>query len=178
MTDPLDALRLPVEPADPDPAFAERLRAELRQAVLNPMGDNMTATRLSPYINVADARAAVTWYVEVFGGTQRGEAHVNADGTIGHAEISLGDGVLMLSEPSGLWPEVPVAPPAGPTHSHTLHLMVSDVDVATERAAARGATVERAPADQPYGRGAVIVDPFGHRWILLTQSWGAAGSPG
>ncbi len=181
MTDPLDALRMPVEPVDPDPAFAERLRAELRQAVLDPLGGTMTETApaveedtawgptLSPYIVVSDARRALAWYMDVFGAHQRGELHVNEDGTIGHAEIGIGDAVLMLDEPSDLWPEVPVAAPAGPPskHSHTLHLQVSDVDDVTRRAVARGATVERPPRDQPYGRSSVIVDPFGHRWMLL-----------
>jgi uncharacterized glyoxalase superfamily protein PhnB len=46
---------------------------------------------------------------------------------------------------------------------------VEDVDATTERARHSGASVEREPADQPYGRGSVIVDPFGHRWILLTR---------
>lgn len=180
MTDPLDALRLPVEPVDPDPSFAERLRAELRQAVLNPLGGTMTETievaedtawgpSLSPYLVVADARRALAWYVEVFGAHQRGELHVNEDGTIGHAEIGVGDAVLMFAEQSDLWPDVPIAPPPErpATHSHTLHLQVSDVDDVTRRAVARGATMERPPTDQPYGRGSVIVDPFGHRWMLL-----------
>jgi uncharacterized glyoxalase superfamily protein PhnB len=182
MTDPLDALHLPVEPSDPDQRFAERLRAELRQAVLNPLGGTMTETAapasaedqawgptLSPYIVVSDARRALAWYVEVLGARQRGELYVNDDGTIGHAEIALGDAVLMFSEASELWPEVPVSAPAVPpsTHSHTLHLQVDDVDGVTRRAVARGATMERPPTDQPYGRGSVIVDPFGHRWMLL-----------
>ena len=178
MTDPLDALHMPVEPLDPDPSFAERLRAELREAVLNPLGENMTETVvqapvLSPYIVVPDARAALAWYTEVFGARQRGELYVNDDGTIGHAEIDIGNAVLMFSEASDLWPDVPVAPPAHPPgkHSHTLHLQVSDVDGTTRRAAERGATVEREPADQPYGRGSVIIDPFGHRWLLLFQPW-------
>jgi uncharacterized glyoxalase superfamily protein PhnB len=179
MTDPLDALRAPAEPVDPDPRFAERLRAQLRQAVLNPLGEAMTETvaeqdlawapTLTPYIVVSDARAALDWYAEVFGATRRGELHVNADDTIGHAEVRIGDAVLMFAEASQLWPDVPVAPPADPatTHSHSLHLEVSDVDSTTRKAAARGASVEREPQDNPYGRGSVIVDPFGHRWMLI-----------
>jgi uncharacterized glyoxalase superfamily protein PhnB len=183
MTDPLNALRLPVEPADPDPVFAERLRAQLRQAVLNPLGETMTETvieedlgavpSLAPSIVVSDARAALDWYVEVFGATQRGELYVNEDNTIGHAEVRIGDAVLMFAEASDLWPDVPVGAPTGPKHSHTLHLQVSDVDGLTQRAAARGASVEREPTDQPYGRGSVIVDPFGHRWMLLHSPWRA-----
>jgi len=123
---------------------------------------------LTPYIVVSDARRAMDWYVEVFGAQRRGEPHVNADGTIGHAEVGLGDAVLMFAEASDLWPDVPVRAPGSPaTFSHTLHLEVDDVDASTERARRNGASVEREPADQPYGRSSVIVDPFGHRWTLL-----------
>jgi uncharacterized glyoxalase superfamily protein PhnB len=182
MTDPFEALREPVTPADPDPGFAGRLRRRLTQEVFAPQGGTMpeqTATAqagrqpawppaLTPYIVVADARRALDWYTDVLGAHRRGEPHVNPDGTIGHAEVGIGDAVLMLSEPSGLWPDVPVRAPDSPaTFSHSLHLQVDDVDGSTERARRGGASVEREPADQPYGRSAVIVDPFGHRWVLL-----------
>jgi uncharacterized glyoxalase superfamily protein PhnB len=123
---------------------------------------------LTPYIVVSDARRAMDWYIETFGAQRRGELHVNTDGTIGHAEVGIGDAVLMFAEASDLWPDVPVRAPDSPaTFSHTLHLEVDDVDGTTERARRGGASVEREPADQPYGRGSVIVDPFGHRWMLL-----------
>src|SRR6202167_2824604 len=192
MTDPFEApvfaapffeaLREPVRPADPAPGSAGRLRQRLTREVFAPPGGTMSqqtgATRverepawpptLTPYIVVSDARRAMDWYVEVFGAQRRGELHVNADGTIGHAKVGIGDAVLMLSEASGLWPDVPVRAPDSPaTFSHSLHLEVDDVDASTERARRGGASVEREPADQPYGRAAVIVDPFGHRWMLL-----------
>jgi uncharacterized glyoxalase superfamily protein PhnB len=184
MTDPFDILREPVAPVDPDPAFAARLRDRLARAVLGQPGGQMTQTTaqvskqtdrrepawgpaLVPYIVVSDARRALAWYVDVLDGEPRGEPHVNEDGTIGHAEVGLGDAVLMLAEASDLWPDVPVHAPEGSLHSHTLHLQVDDVDGTTERARRAGAAVEREPADQPYGRGSVIVDPFGHRWMLL-----------
>jgi uncharacterized glyoxalase superfamily protein PhnB len=184
MTDPFEALREAVTPADPDPEFAGRLRTRLTREVFAPPGGNMSqqavATRaerepgrpptLTPDIVVSDARRAVDWYVEVLGAQRRGELHVNADGTIGHAEVGIGDAVLMLAEASDLWPDVPVRAPDSPvTFSHTLHLEVDDVDASTERARRSGASVEREPADQPYGRGSVIVDPFGHRWRLLRR---------
>ena len=184
MTDPFEALREPVTPVDPDPEFAGRLRTRLAREVFAPPGGTMpqqaAQTRverepawpptLAPYIVVSDARRAMDWYIEVFGAQRRGEPHVNADGTIGHAEVGIGDAVLMFSEASDLWPDVPVRAPDSPaTFSHTLHLEVEDVDASTERARRRGASVEREPADQHYGRGSVIVDPFGHRWILLRR---------
>jgi uncharacterized glyoxalase superfamily protein PhnB len=182
MTDPFEALREPVTPADPDPGFAGRLRQRLTREVFAPPGGTMFQQTdaiqverepawpptLAPYIMVSDARRAMDWYVEVLGAQRRGELHVNADGTIGHAEVGIGDAVLMFAEASGLWPDVPVRAPVSPaTFSHTLHLEVDDVDGTTERARRSGASVEREPADQPYGRGSVIVDPFGHRWMLL-----------
>jgi predicted enzyme related to lactoylglutathione lyase len=123
---------------------------------------------LTPCIVVSDAQRALDWYAEVFGARRRGELYVNADGTIGHVEVGIGDAVLMFAEASYLWPDVPVRAPDSPTtFSHTLHLEVGDVDASTERARRGGASVEREPADQPYGRGSVIVDPFGHRLMLL-----------
>jgi uncharacterized glyoxalase superfamily protein PhnB len=186
MTDPFQALREPVRPAQPDPGFAARLRQELASEVFAFPGGTMSqqtvepqdqtpaareparAPALTPYIMVADARRAMDWYVQVLGARRRGEPVVNADGTIGHAELGIGDAVLMLAEPSDLWPDVPVRAPDHPaTFSHTLHLEVSDVDETTARAGDNGATIERPPSDQFYGRRAAIVDPFGHRWILL-----------
>ena len=188
MTDPFEALREPVTPVDPDPGFARRLRLRLSREVFAPKapigGGTMSqqtvaigAERepawppaLTPYIVVSDARRAMDWYIEVFGAQRRGELYVNADGTIGHAEVGIGDAVLMFAEHSDLWPDVPVRAPDSPTtFSHTLHLEVTDVDGTTERARRNGAAVERPPTDQPYGRGAVIVDPFGHRWMLLRR---------
>jgi uncharacterized glyoxalase superfamily protein PhnB len=175
MTDPFDSLREPVTPVAPDPAFTERLRARLTRAVFD-QGEHMAvqptrqAPTLSPYIVVSDARAALDWYTTVFGAQQRGEPHVNADGTIGHVEVGIGDAVLMFAEASDLYPETPVrAPDAPATFSHTLHLQVPDVDQTFERAQSGGARVERAPATEPYGRAAVIIDPFGHRWLLLQR---------
>jgi len=182
MTDPFEALREPVTPVDPNPEFAGRLRQRLTRAIFATSGGTMSqqtvatavereAARpptLTPYIVVSDARRAMDWYVEVFGAQRRGELHVNADGTIGHAEVRIGDAVLMFAEASDLWPDVPVRAPDSPvTFSHTLHLEVDDVDASTERARRLGASVEREPVDQPYGRGSVVIDPFGHRWILL-----------
>ena len=182
MTDPFEALREPVTPVDPDLYFAEVLRLLLTRQVFASPGGTMSQQTvaasvereparpptLTPYIVVSDARRALDWYVEVFGAQRRGELHVNSDGTIGHAEVGIGDAVLMFAEASDLWPDVPVRAPDSPaTFSHTLHLEVDDVDAITERARRSGAFVEREPTDQPYGRGSVIVDPFGHRWILL-----------
>lgn len=176
MTDPMEQLREPLIPIDPDPTFAARLRRELQDALLDRTGGAMPDTEtnspedfawpptLTPYIAVADGRRAIDWYVDVFQGERRGDPYVMPDGSIGHAEVGIGDSVLMLSEPSS---EVPVRQPVpGGPHSHTLHIQVDDVDATVRRAVGQGAAVEREPVDEPYGRVAVIIDPFGHRWLL------------
>lgn len=177
MTDPLDALRTPITPIDPDPIFAARLRERLR-GLLEPSGGAVTQAEttqtseetegvwrpaLTPYITVSDGRRALDWYVTVFGARRRGQAYVMPDGSIGHAELAIGDAVLMLSEGST---QVPVRPPTGTVYSHSLHLQVDDVDNTVRLAREQGASVEREPGDQPYGRVAVIIDPFNHRWML------------
>ena len=139
MTDPFEALREPVSPAEPDPGFAGRLRQRLAREVFAFPGGTMSqqtaeqaaqaqaqaereparAPALTPYIIVSDARRAMDWYIEVLGARRRGEPVVNADGTIGHAELGISDAVLMLAEPSGLWPDVPVRAPDHPARSAT-----------------------------------------------------------
>jgi len=176
MTDPFDALREPVTPVDPDADFAARLRERLTRAV-HDRGDDVSIqlTRhepawpptITPYLVVSDAREALDWYATVFDARQRGDLHVDADGTIGHAEVDIGDAVLMLAETSDLYPDVPVRAPESPTtFGQSVHILVPDVDETLDRARRRGARVEREPVDEPYGRSAVMVDPFGHRWLL------------
>ncbi len=184
MTDPLDSLRRPVEPVDPDPAFAADLRARLERALLEPEGAAMTSETsspdtattdpaelawppaLTPYIAVADARRALEWYVDVFGAERRGEPYVMPDGSIGHAELGIGDAVLMLAEG---YPEEGVqAPVAGAGTSVSLNVQVPDVDATVRRAVDAGAELTRPVGDNPYGRVGVITDPFGHRWMVMT----------
>jgi uncharacterized glyoxalase superfamily protein PhnB len=182
MTDPLDALRSPITPVDPDPIFAARLRERLRAMLEPSRGGAVTEevvtwpTALTPYIAVSDGRRALDWYVTVFGARRRGQMYVMPDGSIGHAELAIGDAVLMLSEGST---QVPVQPPTGDIYSHSLHLQVDDVDGTVRLAREQGAVVEREPGDQPYGRVAVIIDPFNHRWMLNTPPpWASRIKPG
>lgn len=186
MSDPFDALRGPETPIDPDPRFAADLRERLRRAVLDwkdttvtppeqhtrtdtdTGGDVEPPPAITPYIVVTDARAAIAWYTAVFDAHERGERHVMPDGAIGHAEIAVGDGVLMLADAAAAGGVPVAAPTPGQPASHTLHVRVDDVDAAFARAVAQGADAEREPTDYPYGRIAVLLDPFGHRWMLNT----------
>ena len=91
------------------------------------------------------------------------------NGTIGHAEIQLGDSRIMLAD------EFPAMGFLGPqTHGGTsvhIHLYVEDVDNRIAQAVAAGATVKRPVQDQFYGdRTGTIEDPFGHVWHLATHT--------
>ncbi len=178
MPDPFAALRRPVEPADPDPGFASRLRARLERALDLPRGVTVTAASdrpetvptatpqrsVTPYLAVADARRALDWYVDALGAQVLGEPIVMPDGRVGHAELAVEGARLMLADEH---PEIGVAAPVpGSGATVTLHAEVGDVDRLVERAVAAGATLERPPGDNPYGRIGVVRDPFGHRWML------------
>jgi uncharacterized glyoxalase superfamily protein PhnB len=174
MTDPLDALRAPITPADPDPGFARALRARLERALLDPREDPMTTLEaprttarmhaLTPYLAVTDAVAAVDFYVAAFGAVRRGDPIVMPDGRTGHVEVVLGDSVLMLADE---FPEMGLAAPATRGGvSQSLRLEVTDPDAVVARAVAAGGTLERPVTDSPYGRGGVVLDPSGHRWMV------------
>jgi uncharacterized glyoxalase superfamily protein PhnB len=119
--------------------------------------------QLTPYLTVRDARSATAWYAEALGAHVVGEPYVMDDDRIGHAELDLGGARLYLADEH---PELGLAAPDPGRVSVTLHLAVPDADAAVDRAAAAGATVERPAADGPGGRTGVVVDPFGHRWML------------
>ena len=120
---------------------------------------------LTPYICVADAPAAVAWYVDVLGAEVVVDPIVMEDGRIGHCELAVGGGRWMMSaefESVGV-----AAPDTARGAAVSLHLEVDDVDTVCERVVASGVTLDRGPEDSsPAGRVAVFRDPFGHRWFL------------
>src|SRR4051794_1853850 len=118
---------------------------------------------LTPYICPREAARAIAWYVEVLGAQEVGDRYMESDGRVGHATLSL-DGAQLFISDSSPQSGVQAPDPGSPTVSFTLHLEVSDVDELTRRAEAAGAQVQAAPEDQPYGRLAKVLDPFGVRW--------------
>ena len=125
-------------------------------------------SRLSPYLAVAGADDAMTFYCDVLGFERRGDVMRSPDGRVGHAELVLGDSVLMIADE---WPEAgnigPLAVGGSPV---LLHIYVPDVDGVHAAAVAKGATVVREPTDEFYGdRLAVFTDPWGHRWSVATH---------
>jgi PhnB protein len=121
---------------------------------------------LTPYIVVKDAARALDFYQKAFGA----RVHTRMDGPGGsvmHAEIQIGDSMLMLADE---WPEYGNKAPLPDHRSHSLHLYVPDVDQAFERAIAAGCTVMHPLSDQFWGdRMGKLIDPFGHMWGLATH---------
>jgi PhnB protein len=122
-------------------------------------------SQLTPYICVADARAAVEWYVDVLGAEVTFAPIEMPDGRIGHVELAVDGAGWMMSDE---FAEANVAAPDPARGSAvSLHLTVDDVDALAARVRAAGATLDRGPEDsEPAGRVAVFRDPFGHRWFL------------
>lgn len=123
--------------------------------------------RLSPYLCVDGASDAIAFYKDVFGAAERFRLD-GPDGRVGHAELEIGDSVLMLADE---WPDAGVRAPAayGGTPVH-LHVYVQDVDAAVKRATERGATILRPVEDQFYGdRAGQFTDPWGHHWSVATH---------
>ena len=121
---------------------------------------------VTPYLIVDGAEEAIRFYERAFGATEM--LRLPMGGKIGHAEVKIGDSVVMLSDE---WPDYGKLGPAsrgGATSSLMIYL--EDVDAAFERAVAAGATVERPVEDQFYGdRSGTVTDPFGHSWTLSTH---------
>ena len=189
--DPLAVLHGDELPVAPDPAFAARLRARLESALTlpaNTSGVVMSGTDTAiaelnsptatmppkpaaiPYLAVPDARAAIAWYVAALDATVIGEPIRMDDGRVGHAELAIGDGVLYLADE---FPEMGLKAPAPQAVSVSLMLPVADTDATLQRARDHGATVLREVYEDHGSRGATIVDPSGHRWMLSGPMTGA-----
>ena len=123
--------------------------------------------RLTPYLSVDGAERAIAFYTKVFGATERGRMD-GPGGTIGHAELQLGDSLIMLADP---FPDGGVPTPKKIGGSPvTISVYVEDVDAVFEAAIAEGATELRPVENQFYGdRSGQFEDPFGHRWSIATH---------
>ena len=125
--------------------------------------------RVTPCLVVQGGTKAIEFYAEVFGATER-MRFPGPGGTVAHAEIQIGDSVVIVED------EVPergtkAPPPGGVAGSpSSLFIYVEDVDAVVGRAVELGATLQRPPQDQFYGdRDGYVVDPFGHGWTIATH---------
>ena len=122
---------------------------------------------LTPHLIVADCASAIEFYKTAFGATERMRIG-GPDGRIGHAELAIGDCVIMLAD------EFPEMNCRGPTRLGgtpvSLYLYVEDVDAAAARMVAAGAKTLRPVQTQFYGdRSGTFEDPFGHNWHISTH---------
>ena len=123
--------------------------------------------RVTPYLIVDGASAAIDFYKSVLGATERMRMG-GPEGKVGHAELEIGDSVVMLADEH---PEMDARGPkfVGGTPV-TLHVYVEDADGVFERAIEAGAKALRPVEDQFYGdRLGSFEDPFGHQWNVATH---------
>lgn len=123
--------------------------------------------RVTPYLIVDGASAAMEFYTQALGASERMRMP-GPEGTVGHAEMAIGDSVIMLADGD---PDMDVRDPrsVGGT-SVILHVYVEDVDACVQRAVAAGARLVQAVEDKFYGdRSGQFEDPFGHRWSVASH---------
>ena len=111
---------------------------------------------VTPYLVVPDADEELAFLKAAFGGTEA-SCQRNPDNTVMHAEIRIGDSLVMLGQAGGQWKPLTAA----------LYLWVEDVDATYAKALQAGATSQSEPEDKPYGhRNAGVVDQNGVTWWL------------
>jgi len=122
---------------------------------------------VTPYLIIRGAARALEFYKKAFGATEL-MRFPGPEGTIGHAEIKIGEGVIMLADESlEMGHKSPQT--LGGT-AVTLLFYVPDVDSQFAKAVAAGGTVKQRLKDQFYGdRSGTITDPFGHIWTIATH---------
>ncbi len=123
--------------------------------------------RVTPYLIVDDANAAIDFYISVLGAEERMRMP-GPDERVGHAELSIGDSMIMLADE---FPDMGVRGPKSIGGSPvTIHVYVEDVDATVALAVASGATISRPVEDKFYGdRGGEFLDPYGHRWSIASH---------
>ncbi len=124
--------------------------------------------RVMPYLCCRGAADAIEFYKAVFGATERMRMPGDSPENIGHAEIEIGTGLVMLAD------EFPdhgfLSPQTIGGSPVTVHVYVEDADAVFAKAVAAGATVTRPMEDQFYGdRLGQFIDPWGHRWSVASH---------
>jgi PhnB protein len=122
---------------------------------------------LTPFLTVRDAMSAIQFYKQAFGAEERGIAK-GPDGKVMHAELKIGDSIIMLSDE---YPEFgSLSPLSTGGTGMGLHIYIDGVDAAFDRAVKAGARVEMPVTDQFWGdRYGKLKDPFGHNWSIATH---------
>lgn len=123
---------------------------------------------LTPFLTVKDAARAIEFYKKAFGATEKGVMK-DPDGKVMHAELRIGDSIIMLSDE---YPDYgSVSPQSIGGSAMGLHIYVDGVDAAFDRAVKAGAQVEMPVMDMFWGdRYGKLKDPFGHKWSIATHT--------
>jgi PhnB protein len=122
---------------------------------------------VTPYLIVSDGAAAIDYYKRIFGAIEVMRIP-GPGGRIGHAELRIGDSMIMLADEN---PQTDARGPLSFGGSPVSFLLyVEEVDAVTAKAEMAGAKIVRPPKDQFYGdRTATLTDPFGHQWTISTH---------
>jgi PhnB protein len=140
-------------------------RTLIMNAKVKPIPDGFHT--LTPYLTVKGGAEAIDFYKRAFGAIERFRMTGPDGKTLGHAEITIGDSILMLADGAPGFSQSPQE-----LHGTTVSLLlyVKDVDAAFKRAVEAGATVKQPVENKFYGeRAGCVVDPFGHLWTLMTH---------
>ena len=133
--------------------------------MVKPIPDNYP--RVTPYLIVDDANAAIDFYISVLGAEERMRMP-GPDNRVGHAELAIGDSMIMLADE---FPDMGARSPKSIGGSPvTIHVYVENVDATVALAVKAGATITRSVEDKFYGdRGGEVQDPYGHRWSFASH---------
>jgi PhnB protein len=133
---------------------------------VHPVPDHLRT--VTPRLVVRNASDAISFYVAAFGAGEIGERVIGPHDEVIHAELRIGDAVVMITEDVGDVDAPAKSPDSlGGSVSAIMVTYWEDVDVVWERAVACGAEVIMPIADQFYGeRGGRLRDPFGQQWML------------
>ncbi len=115
---------------------------------------------ITPYLVVEDVARLIQFLQDTFGANIRGDVHRRDDGSVKHAEMVIGDSVVMMGEPMDDMTPMPA----------TLYLYVDDCDAAYANALTLGANKVLEPANYPHGdRYGGVQDPTGNIWWIVTH---------
>jgi PhnB protein len=135
---------------------------------MSPSGSRKRSVRPIPegyhtvtnYLTVEGVGRLLEFLKQAFGAEQRGGIHTGPGGRIMHAEVKIGDTIVMMGEPMGPWPARPC----------NLYMYVEDVDAVYRRAVESGGKSVREPTNEFYGdRDAGVEDPSGNNWWIATH---------
>lgn len=115
---------------------------------------------VTPYLIVPEVARLIEFLIELFGAKQRGDKQLRGDGSVQHAEVQIGDSVVMMGEPTGDFTAAPA----------TLYTYVDDCDATFAKAIELGATAVIEPENYPHGdRYGGIKDASGNTWWVVTH---------